>query len=88
MFIEVPPRLMAADLRLPPADDALFLEPASMALNVTQSCLAAPFEAMRSQYAGAVAAGLVAKSLLASARLERSLDSLEKLCLGPLARRR
>lgn len=57
-------------------------------LDATQACLSAPFDAMRSHYAGAVAAGLMPRSLLASARVERAIDSLEKLCLGPLARRR
>lgn len=51
-------------------------------------CLSAPFDAMRSQYAAAVVAGVAQRSLLASARLERSLHALETLCLGPLARRR
>ena len=40
--------------------------------------LTAPFEALRFQYASAVAAG----------RLEQSIDRLERLILGPLARRR
>lgn len=53
-----------------------------------QACLAAPFEAMRAHYAGAVMAGLVPRSLLASALFEHTLDALEKFCLGPLARRR
>lgn len=88
MSIEAPALATAAGLRRLPAGSGPFFEPASLALNVTQSCLAAPFEAMRSQYASAVAAGLVPKSLLAAARLERSLENLEKLCLGPLARRR
>jgi len=88
MFIEAPAHATATGRRSLPASRAPCLESASLALNATQLCLVAPFEAMRSQYAGAVAAGLVPGSLLASARLERSLDNLEKLCLGPLARRR
>lgn len=55
---------------------------------VSLNCLSAPFDAMRSQYAAAVVAGVAQRSLLASARLERSLHALETLCLGPLARRR
>lgn len=88
MFIEAPAHATATGRRSPPAGRATLLGCASLALNAAQCCLVAPFEAMRSQYAGAVAAGLVPTSLLTSARLERSLDNLEKLCLGPLARRR
>jgi hypothetical protein len=47
-----------------------------------------PFDALRFQYACAVKAGLVERSLLASSQLERALDTLEKLILGPLARQR
>ncbi len=65
-----------------------YLASLARAREATQSCMCAPFDAMRAQYAGAVQAGLVPRSLLASAQFERSLDSLEKLCLGPLARRR
>jgi hypothetical protein len=56
------------------------------ALNAAQPVLALPFDAMRQHYAGAVIAGLVPRSLLDSARLERWLDALEALTLGPLAR--
>ncbi|MGM9482800.1 hypothetical protein ACS5PN_16520 [Roseateles sp. NT4] len=88
MFIEAPALANATGLRPRPPAGSPVLEPASLALNVTQSCLAAPFEALRSQYASAVTAGVVPRSLLASGQLERCLDNLEKLCLGPLARRR
>lgn len=50
--------------------------------------LSAPFDLMRWQYAGAVGAGWVRRSLLSSARMERSIDALETLTLGPWARRR
>ncbi len=53
-----------------------------------QGLLAMPFDTLRFQYASAVMAGLVPRSLLASGRLERTLDALEKLVLGPLARQR
>lgn len=56
------------------------------ALNVAQPILALPFDAMRRHYAGAVIAGLVPRSLLDSARLERWLVALETVTLGPLAR--
>ena len=50
--------------------------------------LTAPFEALRFQYASALAAGLAPRSILASGRLEQAIDRLERLILGPLARRR
>ncbi len=53
-----------------------------------QAFLALPFDALRFQYASAVVAGLAQRSMLASGRLERALDTLEKLVLGPLARHR
>jgi len=49
---------------------------------------AIPFDALRVQYASVVKAGLSQRSLLASGHLERTLDALEKLVLGPLARQR
>jgi len=53
-----------------------------------QACFAAPFDAIRQHYASAVLAGLAPRSIVASARLERSVDAMESLFLGPLARRR
>jgi hypothetical protein len=46
-----------------------------------------PFDAARTQYARAVQAGLVERSILASRDLELALGALEGLALGPLARR-
>lgn len=46
-----------------------------------------PFDNARAQYAHAVRAGLLARSLLASARFDHSVDTLEKLAYGPFARR-
>ena len=57
-------------------------------IRVGQGLLVMPFDALRFQYAGAVMAGLVQRSILASGKLERALDVLEKLVLGPLARQR
>lgn len=45
-----------------------------------------PFDAMRSQHASAVRAGLIANSILASRDFERAVDALEHLTLGPFAR--
>jgi hypothetical protein len=49
--------------------------------------LALPFDTMRAQYAAAVDAGIVERSLIASGRFERMLGMLERFLLGPLARR-
>jgi hypothetical protein len=47
-----------------------------------------PFDALRFQYASGVKAGLIRGSICASGRVERTLDGLERLFLGPLARQR
>jgi hypothetical protein len=57
-------------------------------IGAAQAFMAMPFDVMRLQYASAVMAGLVQRSILASGRLERALDTLERLALGPLARQR
>jgi hypothetical protein len=49
--------------------------------------LRSPFDTVRTQYARAVQAGLVERSILASRDLELALGALEGLALGPLARR-
>jgi hypothetical protein len=49
--------------------------------------LALPFDMAREQYAKSVRAGLVERSLLASARFERTLSALEQMTLGFMARR-
>jgi len=59
-----------------------------MGFDAAHPVLALPFDTLRQQYAGAVTAGLVPRSLLDSARLERWLAALEAMTLGPLARRR
>jgi hypothetical protein len=46
-----------------------------------------PFDAMRWAYAAAVHAGLLKRSILASRDFEHMLGALERLALGPLARR-
>jgi hypothetical protein len=52
-----------------------------------KALMSLPFDNARAQYAHAVRAGLLARSLLASARFERSVDALERLAYGPFARR-
>jgi len=49
--------------------------------------LALPFDVAREQYAKSVRAGLVERSLLASAQFERTLSALEQMTLGCMARR-
>ncbi|MHB1670000.1 hypothetical protein [Thiomonas sp.] len=56
-------------------------------VSAAKALLRAPFDAMREQYASAVRAGLIERSLLASARFEHKLGALERTTLGPWARR-
>jgi hypothetical protein len=53
---------------------------------IQSDVLALPFDVARENYARAVRAGLIERSLLASARFGRTLNALEKLTLGPWAR--
>jgi hypothetical protein len=46
-----------------------------------------PFDSIRAQYAGAVSAGIIERSLIASGTFERALGAIEQFVLGPLARR-
>jgi len=46
-----------------------------------------PFDMAREQYGMAVHLGLFQRSMLAWAKFERRMDLLEKLTLGPWARR-
>lgn len=65
-----------------PADGASLLADAGKAL------ARFPFDALREHHAGAVRAGIVERSLIASARFERKLGALERSVLGPWARSR
>lgn len=49
--------------------------------------LGLPFDLARALYAHAVRFGLIEHSLLKSARFERNLGTVERLTLGPWARR-
>lgn len=46
-----------------------------------------PFDLARQQYANAVQVGLIERSMLRWAKFEQQLDRMEKMTLGPLARR-
>jgi hypothetical protein len=56
-------------------------------VRVGSDYLALPFDMAREQYAKSVRAGLVERSLIASARFERALSAMEYLTLGFMARR-
>jgi hypothetical protein len=49
--------------------------------------LGMPFDMAREHYAKAVQVGLIEQSMLGGAKFEQALVALEKLSLGPLARR-
>jgi hypothetical protein len=49
--------------------------------------LALPFDLARANYAKAVRYGFIEQSLLKSARFEQELSAMERLTLGPWARR-
>jgi hypothetical protein len=55
--------------------------------NWATASLTWPFDLARAQHAAGVQCGLLQRSLLASADFERRLGQLERLALGPLARR-
>ena len=63
------------------------LAPGSAFAKLTSDVLAMPFDMAREHYAKAVRAGLIERSMLASARFEQQLNAFEHLTLGPLARR-
>ena len=65
----------------------LLLDSVGATWNAGKALAALPFDALRFGYAGAVKAGLVKRSILASRDFERALGALERLTLGPLARR-
>ena len=66
---------------------AVLPKPMADMARVNREFLALPFDMAREQYAKSVRAGLVERSLIASARFERALSALELLTLGFLARR-
>lgn len=72
---------MRADLTTPP------LAGMQAAWQAGQKLVSWPFDALRLQHAQAVQAGLMPNSMLASRNFEQALGALERLTLGPLARR-
>jgi hypothetical protein len=63
--------------------------PSAMAalVRVGSDVLALPFDMAREQYARSVRAGLVERSLIASAKFEHLVSALEQFTLGGMARR-
>jgi len=66
---------------------APFVACLSAARKLAKAFAAMPFDAIRFQHASAVQAGLIRNSMLESRDFEQALGSLERLSLGPLARR-
>ena len=54
---------------------------------LAMNTLGLPFDMARAQYARAVQAGLIERSMLASRDFARALGALEQFTLGPWARR-
>lgn len=54
---------------------------------VGSDVLALPFDMAREQYARSVRAGLVERSMIASAKFEHVVSALERFTLGAMARR-
>jgi hypothetical protein len=61
--------------------------PLCAAWKIGKAIAALPFDAIRFQHAGAVQAGFIRNSMLESRNFEQALGALERLSLGPLARR-
>jgi hypothetical protein len=62
-------------------------DPCTLAWKFGKAWAAMPFDALRVQYADAVRCGLLERSMLASRDFERAVGTLERLSMGPLARR-
>lgn len=56
--------------------------------NYVQAFLCLPFDVARENYSRAVNAGLIERSMLASAKFGRTLNHMETMALGPFARGR
>ena len=88
MAANVSPSPTLSRARIPLAyGQARFIAGLRAAWHACTVLAAAPFDVIRAQHANAVKAGLVRKSLLESRNFERALGALERLSLGPLARR-
>jgi hypothetical protein len=70
-----------------PVGQTWLVESLSAGWTASKAIAAVPFDTLRANYASAVRAGLVEKSILASRDFEHVLGALERVALGPLARR-
>ena len=70
-----------------PASQAWLVDCLAAAWAAGTALAALPFDTLRAHYAGAVRAGLVQRSMLASRDFEHAVGALERVTLGPLARR-
>lgn len=59
----------------------------TQATTIAMNVLGLPFDVARAQYARAVQLGLIERSMLASRDFSRTLHAMERLTLGPWARR-
>jgi hypothetical protein len=73
---------------LGPGPESSLAQATSEVGRVVVNAFALPFDAVRAQYARAARAGLIERSMLAQRDFELALGSLERLLLGPWARRR
>ena len=70
-----------------PAIPPVWVEMTTRATEASLRAARLPFDAARAQYATAVQAGFIERSLLASRDFDRAVDSFELFTLGPWARR-
>lgn len=59
----------------------------SIATGIAMNVLGLPFDIARAQHAHAVQLGLLERSMLASSDFARTLGAIERMTLGPWARR-
>lgn len=71
---------------LPGSVPELWLDATRQATDASLRAARFPFDAARANYATAVQAGLIERSMLASRDFERTLKWLETVTLGPWAR--
>lgn len=74
-------------MKQPKMNSPSFFKAMPVIERVAAPLLALPFDMARALYATAVHIGFIERSMLAWARFERAVDALEKLALGPWARR-
>jgi hypothetical protein len=70
-----------------PVGQTWLVDSLSAAWTAGKAIAALPFDALRASHASAAKAGLVQNSMLASRDFEHVLGVLERVALGPLARR-